>query len=137
MRAIGRFLSVFGAFACWTMGALAEDDAANGKDVYAQYCASCHGAYGEVSNEVIPNILGQYPGYVLTQLAAFASSDPNSARSGVAGDLKRSIGAGFSRCNSLPRVHSVQGGGGDWRGGKRARRTCLSGLMARELRGLR
>ncbi len=91
MRAVGKFLSVFGAFACWTAGALAEDDAANGKDVYAQYCASCHGAYGEVSNEVIPNILGQYPGYVLTQLAAFASSDPNSARSGVAGNLKRSI----------------------------------------------
>ena len=37
MRAVGKFLSVFAAFACWTMGALAEDDAANGKDVYKAF----------------------------------------------------------------------------------------------------
>jgi cytochrome c553 len=71
--------------------ALAEEDLANGRDLYGRHCASCHGKYGEVSNEVIPNILGQYPGYMLSQLANFVSPDPKTARGGVAGDLKRSI----------------------------------------------
>lgn len=69
----------------------AEDDPTNGKMLFAQYCASCHGEYGEVSDDVIPNILGQYSGYMLSQLASFAASDPNQARGGKAGDLKRSI----------------------------------------------
>jgi len=71
--------------------AFAEEDTANGKSVYADHCAVCHGEYGEVSNEVIPNILGQYPGYMLTQMQAFLSDDPRSARGGIAGNLKRSI----------------------------------------------
>ena len=71
--------------------AAAEDDPANGKLIYDRHCAQCHGQYGEVSNEVIPNILGQYPGYMLSQLAGFVSADPKSGRRGVAGDMKRSI----------------------------------------------
>ena len=71
--------------------ALADDDTVNGKQIFADKCAVCHGEYGEVSNEVIPNILGQYPGYMLTQMQAFLSDDPMSARGGVAGSLKRSI----------------------------------------------
>jgi cytochrome c553 len=67
------------------------EDLENGKTIYLKVCASCHGQYGEVSNEVIPNILGQYPGYLLTQMAAFLSDDPKQARQGVAGNLKRSI----------------------------------------------
>jgi cytochrome c553 len=70
---------------------LAEEDIENGKVVFAQECAICHGAYGEVSNDVIPNILGQYPGYMLTQMQAFLSDDPMTARRGIAGSLKRSI----------------------------------------------
>lgn len=70
---------------------LAEDDHTNGKVLFGQYCASCHGDYGEISDDVIPNILGQYPGYILAQLASFAASDPNEARGGTAGELKRSI----------------------------------------------
>ena len=66
----------------------AED---NGKTLFAEKCAVCHGEYGQVSNHVIPNILGQYPGYLLTQMQAFLSDDPKSARGGVAGELKRSI----------------------------------------------
>lgn len=91
MKSFNKALSILGALALWAGGAFAEDNAGNGKELFAKYCASCHGAYGEVSNEVIPNILGQYPGYVLTQLAAFVATDPNSTRGGVAGDLKRSI----------------------------------------------
>lgn len=70
---------------------LAANDIANGKLVYDAECASCHGQYGEISNDVVPNILGQYPGYMLTQMKAFLSDDPKNARVGVAGSLKRSI----------------------------------------------
>jgi cytochrome c553 len=69
----------------------AANNLANGKTLFADNCAVCHGKYGEVSNEVTPNILGQYPGYLLTQMQAFLSDDPKSARAGVAGSLKRSI----------------------------------------------
>jgi cytochrome c553 len=74
----------------------AEEDLNNGKAVYKQECATCHGDYGEVSNEVIPNILGQYPAYLLTQMAAFLSDDPKESRRGVAGNLKRSILSGLT-----------------------------------------
>ena len=74
----------------------AEEDLKNGKAVYIQECATCHGEYGEVSNEVIPNILGQYPAYLLTQMAAFLADDPKESRRGVAGNLKRSILSGLA-----------------------------------------
>jgi len=74
----------------------AEADLNNGKAVYKQACATCHGDYGEVSNEVIPNILGQYPAYLLTQMAAFLADDPKESRRGVAGNLKRSILSGLA-----------------------------------------
>ena len=69
----------------------AEEDLNNGKAVYDEVCATCHGTYGETSNDVIPNILGQYSAYMLTQMAAFLSADPKESRRGVAGNLKRSI----------------------------------------------
>ena len=69
----------------------ADENLANGKAIYGEVCAACHGAYGETSNEVIPNILGQYPAYFLTQMAAFLADDPKESRRGVAGNLKRSI----------------------------------------------
>ena len=73
------------------MTVYAEDNVENGKNLYARDCAVCHGDYGEVSNSVIPNLLGQYPGYMLTQIEAFLSDDPKNARGGIAGSLKRSI----------------------------------------------
>lgn len=69
----------------------AETDLDNGERLFAEKCAVCHGDHGEVSNEVVPNLLGQYPGYMLTQMQAFLSDDPMTARGGVAGSLKRSI----------------------------------------------
>lgn len=72
-------------------GTLAQSNIENGKEVYARECASCHGQYGEVSNDVVPNILGQYSGYMLTQMQAFLTDDPKEARGGIAGSLKRSI----------------------------------------------
>ena len=74
----------------------AEESIANGEALFADKCTVCHGDYGEVSNEVIPNILGQYPGYLLTQMQAFLSDDPKTARRGIAGSLKRSILLGLS-----------------------------------------
>jgi cytochrome c553 len=69
----------------------AAEDTANGSALFAENCAVCHGAHGEISDDVVPNILGQYPGYLLTQMQAFLSDDPRAARAGVAGSLKRSI----------------------------------------------
>jgi cytochrome c553 len=77
--------------ALYASSSAAEENVENGKAVFADHCAVCHGEYGEVSNEVIPNILGQYEGYMLTQMQAFLSDDPKSARGGIAGSLKRSI----------------------------------------------
>ena len=74
-----------------TTSASADESIENGRLLFAEHCAVCHGKYGEVSNEVVPNILGQYEGYMLTQMQAFLSDDPKSARGGVAGSLKRSI----------------------------------------------
>ena len=73
------------------MSVNAGDNVENGKNLYARDCAVCHGDYGEVSNSVVPNLLGQYPGYMLTQIEAFLSDDPKNARGGIAGSLKRSI----------------------------------------------
>jgi cytochrome c553 len=86
-----RMLTFILSSAIMTNGVLAEDDKGKGQQLYARHCASCHGQYGEVSNEVIPNLLGQYPGYMLSQLASFVSPDPKTARRGVAGELKRSL----------------------------------------------
>jgi cytochrome c553 len=69
----------------------AEENITNGKVLFAEKCAVCHGEYGEASNEVVPNLLGQYPGYLLSQMQAFLSDDPKTARGGIAGSLKRSL----------------------------------------------
>lgn len=91
MNSARRLASILVLLILSQVTAVAEDDIANGKALYADVCAVCHGDYGEVSNEVIPNILGQYPAYMLTQMQAFLSDDPKTARGGIAGSLKRSI----------------------------------------------
>jgi cytochrome c553 len=75
----------------WIAGAGAEENIDNGEALFAQDCAVCHGQYGETSDDVIPNLLGQYPAYMLGQIQAFLSDDPMNARAGIAGSLKRSI----------------------------------------------
>jgi cytochrome c553 len=69
----------------------ADESIDNGKTLFDDNCSVCHGEYGEISNDVVPNILGQYKPYMLTQMQAFLSDDPKSARAGIAGSLKRSI----------------------------------------------
>ena len=82
---------VLAALSCLAAPAFAQRTIDNGKTLYANKCEVCHGEYGEISNEVVPNILGQYPGYTLTQLQAFLSDDAKTARRGVSGSLKRSL----------------------------------------------
>jgi cytochrome c553 len=91
MNSACRLTSVLVLLIMSQAAAVADEDLANGKTLFADVCAVCHGDYGEVSNEVIPNILGQYPAYMLTQMQAFLSDDPMTARGGIAGSLKRSI----------------------------------------------
>ena len=79
------------AIAALSMTAFADENIENGKAQFEKHCSVCHGKYGEISNDVIPNILGQYKPYMLTQMQAFLSDDPKSARGGIAGSLKRSI----------------------------------------------
>jgi cytochrome c553 len=87
---ISAFISLL-ALAIYSGAATAERDIKNGQELFSRECADCHGAFGEVSNDVVPNILGQYEGYMLTQMQAFLSDDPMNARGGIAGSLKRSI----------------------------------------------
>ena len=69
----------------------AEEDTDNGKALFAERCAVCHGEYGQVSNNVIPNILGQYPGYLLTQMQTFLSDQAGfvEALSGETGGTRQ------------------------------------------------
>jgi cytochrome c553 len=94
-RQINKLAVITGAL-LWGSTVFAGEDLSNGEAVYNEVCATCHGSYGEVSDDVIPNILGQYPAYLLTQMAAFLSDDPKESRRGVAGNLKRSILSGLT-----------------------------------------
>ncbi len=58
--------------------ALAAGDAAAGKAKSA-VCAACHGVQGISLIPANPNIAGQVPGYIATQLAAFKSGERNNA----------------------------------------------------------
>jgi cytochrome c553 len=80
-----------GLLILWFAVVGAEGNIDNGKALYAEDCAVCHGDFGEFSNDVVPNLLGQYPPYMLSQIQAFLSDDPMDARRGIAGSLKRSI----------------------------------------------
>jgi cytochrome c553 len=95
IRQIIKIAVITGAL-LWGSTVIAGENLSNGKAVYNEVCATCHGSYGEVSDDVIPNILGQYPAYLLTQMAAFLSDDPKESRRGAAGNLKRSILSGLT-----------------------------------------
>jgi len=86
-----RSLAAAGMLIWWIAGAGAEENIDNGEALFTKNCAVCHGQYGETSDDVIPNLLGQYPAYMLGQIQAFLSDDPMDARRGIAGSLKRSI----------------------------------------------
>jgi cytochrome c553 len=51
-----------------------------GKEIYAQYCAGCHGAEGQGDAvKVVPNLAGQRFAYLVRQLANFAGAERESA----------------------------------------------------------
>lgn len=53
---------------------LAQGDAAAGKSKSAP-CAACHGADGNSSNPLWPNLAGQHAAYMVKQLEAFKSGE--------------------------------------------------------------
>ncbi len=57
--------------------AFAKGDAAAGKEKAAT-CAGCHGAEGISPSPQWPNLAGQVPGYIASQLAAFKSGERNN-----------------------------------------------------------
>ena len=69
--------AVFIATASTSNMAFAAGDAAAGK-AKAAVCAACHGVQGISSIPANPNIAGQVPGYIATQLAAFKSGERNN-----------------------------------------------------------
>ncbi len=58
--------------------ASAAGDAQAGKSK-AAVCVACHGAEGVSSLAINPNLAGQVPGYIATQLAAFKSGERENA----------------------------------------------------------
>jgi cytochrome c553 len=60
--------------ACSTLSTaiLAQADVAAGKAKSA-VCAACHGADGNSTNPIWPNLAGQHPGYIVKQLEDFKS----------------------------------------------------------------
>ncbi len=60
--------------ACSTLSTavLAQADAAAGK-AKSVVCAACHGADGNSTNPIWPNLAGQHPGYIVKQLEDFKS----------------------------------------------------------------
>lgn len=90
--------------------ALANGSAfADGK-AKAVVCAACHGADGNSSNPIWPNLAGQNAGYIVKQLQAFKSGDrKNPSMSPMAANLSdedmQDIAGYFSA--QAPRIASV------------------------------
>ena len=56
----------------------AQGDAEAGKTASAT-CVACHGAEGNSATDQFPNLAGQVPGYIATQLAKFKSNERENA----------------------------------------------------------
>ncbi|MEH6471890.1 MAG: c-type cytochrome [Halopseudomonas sp.] len=98
-------ISLLLALCLGSISLASAEDLVQGKALYLERCSTCHGNYGEISTDVVPNLLGQYPGYMLTQLHGFLSEDPKTRRGGPAGNFKRSILMGLDADN----LHDIVG----------------------------
>ena len=54
------------------------DDIAEGKELAQTSCAACHGTEGISANEGVPNLAGQRPAYLYTELKAYQSGARSS-----------------------------------------------------------
>jgi cbb3-type cytochrome c oxidase subunit III len=73
-------------------------DVAKGEAVYAQVCASCHGADGNSGTPANPKLSQQHPEYLVKQLQEFKSGKRNNAvmkgfATGLSDDDMRNIAA--------------------------------------------
>ncbi len=104
------FLSVIALFlgssAAWSAEP-AKADPAKAQQIASQVCAACHGADGNSSIPVNPNLAAQIPEYTAKQLANFKSGErANAVMSGIAGTLSpedmTSLGAHFASQTAKP-----------------------------------
>jgi cytochrome c553 len=104
------FLSVIALFlgssAAWSAEP-AKADPAKAQQIASQVCAACHGADGNSSIPVNPNLAAQIPEYTAKQLANFKSGErANAVMSGIAGTLSpedmTSLGAYFASQTAKP-----------------------------------
>jgi cytochrome c553 len=77
-------------------------DLERGKQIASTVCAACHGADGNSTAPVNPNLAGQHGGYIAAQLAAFKSgARPNPIMQGMAAGLTPedmlNVGAYYAR----------------------------------------
>ena len=54
------------------------DDIAEGKELAQPSCAACHGAEGISATQGVPNLAGQRPAYLYTELKAYQSGARSS-----------------------------------------------------------
>lgn len=71
-----RHIFVFAALVAWPLGAFAASADPVGTKVHL--CASCHGADGLPSDQTVPIIRGQQPGYMKKQLSDYKNDDRDS-----------------------------------------------------------
>jgi cytochrome c553 len=67
---------VFAVLLAWPLGAVAAPADSVGTKVHL--CASCHGANGLPSDQSVPIIWGQQPGYIKKQLSDYKNDDRDS-----------------------------------------------------------
>jgi len=66
----------------------AQGDAAKVQQIATQVCAACHGADGNSLLPATPNLAGQYPEYLTSQLLSFKTgARKNAVMSGIAATL--------------------------------------------------
>ena len=96
----GLIASVYASVA--VADAAPKADLERGKQLAGSVCVACHGADGNSTAPVNPNLAGQHGGYIAAQLAAFKSgARPSPVMQGLAAGLSpedmRDVGAYYER----------------------------------------
>jgi cytochrome c553 len=90
-------------------------DLERGKQIASTVCAACHGADGNSTAPVNPNLAGQHGGYIAAQLAAFKSgARPSPIMQGMAAGLSpedmANVGAWFETQKPAPQAARERAG---------------------------
>lgn len=85
---IYRYICAISVLVLTTTAAHAAGGDVEAGEQKAQTCTACHGANGASPNAQFPNLAGQVPGYIATQLAVFKSGERvNAIMKGLADPL--------------------------------------------------